>query len=832
MSFDDGPGKTSAPAAAQRADETVSLRALWQTVVRRRRTVLVIEGVLLLLCLLYCLIAPNQYEARARVELRTDPASLLTTGAQAQAVSASILSAPVALETVAGVLRGDELAWRVILDLKLYGAPGFAGSFSKKFPGFKPDAPAPEAQTWLIERFERRLSVVSMPRTLLIDVRFRCRDPKLAAQVVSALIAAYEDGERQTRIRATASASAWLGGQLSQLKARVDQDDERLAEFEAQHGIVSSPETLANGLPGVTEHSTAAGQMDELSKDLSAATADRVLAEANFQAASTEDPESVIAADPRLQGGQGGLVTSVLEQIHTRQSQLDQERAQLSAEHGPNFPRVVEIDKQIEDLARQKQSQDVLLVDRFRGNLQAARDREALARKSLTAATEAGMRENRASTELAAMRLEAGSSREVYLRVLEKVEEAGLESGVSGSNLVVVDSARVPSKPVSPDLPVYLAITFFAGLWLAVGGALVADWKRSAAQAGAVLLAVLALAGGAGRAQAPLPSTSGVPAGAVQIPQSEETRSAPDARDAPPVWGGQAGVATQSGTLPAMQASAPIGPGDLLEVTEAQTPEFRSTVRVSAAGAVKLPLIGDVEIGGMDEAAAAQAIEAALEAKGMLKHPLVTVLVTAWAGQDVSVLGEVARPGVYPYAVRHRLLDLIAAAQGLGPNAGRLVNIYHASDPKTPHAVVLDPEGSDAAGEHNPELAAGDTVEVSRAGLVYVVGDVIRPGGFPIDPSRGLTVVQAITLAWGPTANAATTKAVLIREQKGGRTVTALNVKRLLRGQDPDLKVEDRDILYVPDSMAKNLVNRSLESAIQSAIGVTIYSGLVYSQRY
>jgi polysaccharide export outer membrane protein len=93
-------------------------------------------------------------------------------------------------------------------------------------------------------------------------------------------------------------------------------------------------------------------------------------------------------------------------------------------------------------------------------------------------------------------------------------------------------------------------------------------------------------------------------------------------------------------------------------------------------------------------------------------------------------------------------------------------------------------------------------------------------------------VVQALALAWGPTQNAATGKGLLIREEKGGRTLTALNVKRLLRGQDPDIPVEDGDILFVPDSMAKNLINRSMESAIQSAIGVTIYSGLVYSQRY
>jgi polysaccharide export outer membrane protein len=275
-----------------------------------------------------------------------------------------------------------------------------------------------------------------------------------------------------------------------------------------------------------------------------------------------------------------------------------------------------------------------------------------------------------------------------------------------------------------------------------------------------------------------------------------------------------------------------IGPGDSLEIGEYHTPEFRSTVRVSAAGTVTLPMIGEVQLGGLDEHAAARAIEAALLAKGMLLHPLVTVLVTASAGQDVSVLGEVSRPGVYPYTVHHRLLDLISAASGLAPGAGRLVNVFNRSDPATPHAVVLDPNGTDTNSDHNPELGPGDTVQVSRAGLVYVVGDVMRPGGFPVDPVKGLTVVQALALAWGPTQNAATGKGLLIREQKGGRTLTALNVKRLLRGQDPDLPVQDGDILFVPDSLAKNLVNRTMESAVQSAIGVAIYSGLVYSQRY
>jgi protein involved in polysaccharide export with SLBB domain len=100
-----------------------------------------------------------------------------------------------------------------------------------------------------------------------------------------------------------------------------------------------------------------------------------------------------------------------------------------------------------------------------------------------------------------------------------------------------------------------------------------------------------------------------------------------------------------------------------------------------------------------------------------------------------------------------------------------------------------------------------------------------------VDPVQGLTVVQALSLAWGSTPSAAN-KAILIHDQQGGRTLTTLNLKRMIRGQDPDEPVHDRDILFVPNSAAKDLWKKSLESAIQSAVGVTIYAGLVYSQRF
>jgi uncharacterized protein involved in exopolysaccharide biosynthesis/protein involved in polysaccharide export with SLBB domain len=820
-----------------------------QVVVRRRRVVLGTEGGLLLACLLYCLIAPNEYEARARVELRTAPASSLSLDAPDAQTPASFLAEPVAVETLAGVLRSQELAWRTITALKLYEEPGFQGSFARRFPGFRADAPSADAQAWLIDRFDRRLDVQTVPRTLLVEIRFRSRDAALSAAVVNTLIRAYDEQDSDAQIQATAQASGWLDGQLKELKARAEQDDLRLADFERKHGIVSEPESLPSGETGAAEHNSTLLEMDELGRQLVAATADRILSESEYRAAEQGDPELVIASDPRLQAANGGFSTALLEQIRAHESDLEQEKAQLSGEFGPSYPRVVEIGRQLDDLDRQKKVEDARLVERFHSNWQTAVDREQLIRKSLNETTGASLNQEQAETEYAVMRQEANSSHALYVRLLEKAEEAGLAAGVHSSNLEVVDYARQPVKPVAPDLPLYLAITFFAGFWIAVGGALMLENLHpsshpSAMRVPVVMLTLLA-AGVCAHGQAPTPSTSGLPTGVASFPQTPETRSQPNPKEAPPVWNQpgappastsmQTGGQPQAAGQPAMPA--PIGPGDCLDISEYHTPAFHSAVRVSTIGTVTLPLVGDVNIQGMDEQAAAHAIEAALAAQGMLLHPLVSVVVTFYAGEDVSVLGEVARPGVYAYGVHHRLLDVISQASGLAPDAGRLVNVFHRDDPQTPHPVLLDPGGSDAAEDHNPEdhnpeLAAGDTVEVSRAGLVYVVGDLIRPGGFLLDPAQKLTVVQAIALAWGPTQNAALGKAVLVREQKDGRTLTALNLKRLLRGEDPDQPVHDGDIIFVPDSFAKNLMNRTLESAVQSTIGVSIYSALVYSQRY
>jgi uncharacterized protein involved in exopolysaccharide biosynthesis len=288
-----------------RASSTTSLRELLAVVSRRRYLVASVEAGLLLLCLLYCLIAPNQYEASAKVALRTSPASALNMEASGPLATASILSAPLQQETLANFLRSDQLAWRVITDLKLYEAPGFNGRFARLFPEFHPEAEldahsdghsngqadgqALGGQAYLLERFKKRLLVSTLPRSLVIQIRFRSRDAALSAAVVNDLIRTYGQQDSESHLQATEQQSKWLGSQLKDLKATVDRDQQRLTEFQGKHGLLSSPDSLPNGQPGESQHNSTLLEIDELGRELVAATTDRILREAEYRSATESD---------------------------------------------------------------------------------------------------------------------------------------------------------------------------------------------------------------------------------------------------------------------------------------------------------------------------------------------------------------------------------------------------------------------------------------------------------------------------------------------------------------------------------------------------------------
>src|ERR1019366_6993387 len=118
-------------------------------------------------------------------------ASSVSIGAAEMFSPASLLSTPLQLETLVNEIRSEHLEWRVLTELKLYESHAFVRNFAARFPGFDPAKPAPEAQDYLLRRFNARLRVRTVPRTMLIQIDFRSKDPVFSAAVVDALIRDY-----------------------------------------------------------------------------------------------------------------------------------------------------------------------------------------------------------------------------------------------------------------------------------------------------------------------------------------------------------------------------------------------------------------------------------------------------------------------------------------------------------------------------------------------------------------------------------------------------------------------------------------------------------------
>jgi len=267
-----------------------------------------------------------------------------------------------------------------------------------------------------------------------------------------------------------------------------------------------------------------------------------------------------------------------------------------------------------------------------------------------------------------------------------------------------------------------------------------------------------------------------------------------------------------------------IGAGDLLSIVVFDTPELTTSVRVSQDGEVNLPVLGMMRLAGMNTIEAARRIEDELRSRHLILDPHVTVFIAEYASQGATVMGEVRSPGVYPTLGTRKMLDMISIAGGMQTTAGKTVTIVHRDDPQHPVNIALQSGPATMYAQENPVILPGDTVIVAKAGVVYVIGDVLKPGGFLIDNNSPISVMQSITLAGGWDKTAALSKTKLIRKTSEGREEVDLDLKHVTYGSQADINVKDGDILFVPSSIGKTMTYRGIEAAITITGGLLIYT--------
>lgn len=274
--------------------------------------------------------------------------------------------------------------------------------------------------------------------------------------------------------------------------------------------------------------------------------------------------------------------------------------------------------------------------------------------------------------------------------------------------------------------------------------------------------------------------------------------------------------------LLAQKESLLIGHGDILHIQVYDTPEMEQRARVTDSGDLPLSFLGNVKVAGMTPGDAANEIEHRLIAAGIMVHPQVTIRVEEYATQNVSVMGQVLKPGPYEIDTRRKVIDVLALAGGLTAIADRHITIERYGDPNQKVQYYYSNVAGTALQE-DPMVYPGDTVIVPEAAVVYVLGDVSKPGGYPINTNDSkITVLQAIALAGYANHTAAVGKSKLVRKTPTGVEEIDLPVGAMEKGKTKDIALLPDDVVYVPFSALRNvMVNGS--SILASATSAAIY---------
>ncbi len=284
-----------------------------------------------------------------------------------------------------------------------------------------------------------------------------------------------------------------------------------------------------------------------------------------------------------------------------------------------------------------------------------------------------------------------------------------------------------------------------------------------------------------------------------------------------------------------------ISPDDVLAISVYDAPDVTGEYRVSPTGEIAIPLLSTpIVAAGRTPAQLSELISERYQVSEIYTHPRVTVAIKLSRVHAIAIVGAVKRPQVYPVFGKTTLSDLLSQAEGLADDAGSLAIVTRGD---IAMQVINSRESCRTASKQsfcdstfsvdlslltetgdpllNVDLYPGDRVTVQRAGIVYVMGAVNRPGSFPLKTGQGkMTVIQALALAGDLKVTAAQGKAVIIRKNPAkadGREEIAVNLTKVLKAHELDSQLQANDILFVPDSIGKRAFRRGADAAITAA---------------
>lgn len=280
-----------------------------------------------------------------------------------------------------------------------------------------------------------------------------------------------------------------------------------------------------------------------------------------------------------------------------------------------------------------------------------------------------------------------------------------------------------------------------------------------------------------------------------------------------------------------------IGANDLIAVQVYDAPELTRSVRVSAEGDIRLPMLRQrLKVDGLLPAEVESSIAQALEREKILVEPVVTVTIVEYHSRPISVAGAVRKPLTFQAIGKTTLLDAITRAEGLSPEAGPeiLVSRAQPGDQGTPTTLIQRVPVKALIDEADPELnlllTGGEEIRVPEVGKVFVVGNVKHPGAFPVPDASGTSVLKLLAVAEG-LLPFSSKQAYIYRREAGGsaKNEIPIDLRKIIDRKAPDVPLEANDILYIPDNRNQRITMSAIDRI--ASFGTSTASGLLIWRR-
>jgi succinoglycan biosynthesis transport protein ExoP len=465
------------PTPCKITDESdVDMHAVLQILLRRRVWIYVCTATMLVAAAMVCLVMTPKYKAESKLEiLRQDTSGISQgDGITPSGASSDPLDFSLTLQTQLGVLKSDTLAWQVMRELKLVDTKDFSltgppPQTAAPRQGAEPSDPAPDKRAArALKKFKSNLKVEAISGTRLITVSYTDTDPKMVAKIVNQLVSDFVEYNFRVRYDATAKATNWLRGQLVDLKSQVENSEKRASQLEKNSGIFGEDE----------HHNIVLTRLEQLNRDVTSAEADRVAKESVYKLSRSGNPELVagmLGTQPERSTPEAANPAALLNNLRQQETTLRAEYADAAAKYGPAYPRLIQIEEKLSSVQSSIAAEVGKVRERAKNEYELAASREAAGRKAFAEQKAIAAQMNDKAIDFLIAKHEADSGRALYEQLLGKLKEADVLAGLRSSELHVLDPAQIPTRPVKPNVLLYLASGAMAGLFLGLVSAFVVE---------------------------------------------------------------------------------------------------------------------------------------------------------------------------------------------------------------------------------------------------------------------------------------------------------------------------------------------------------------------